>query len=59
MVSTALSAKTQNYLSELLRRKVISEASLSDQMLINYLSNLIIDEDYMRVKRPEDYKKNQ
>ncbi|MCX7709170.1 MAG: hypothetical protein N2484_04905 [Clostridia bacterium] len=47
MVHGALSTKTQNYLSELIRRKAISEESLLDQMFIHYLHSLRIDEDYL------------
>ncbi|MCX7711848.1 MAG: hypothetical protein N2484_18550 [Clostridia bacterium] len=50
MVSTILPAKTKNYVMELMRRKVISESSLLDQMFINYLCNLKIDEDYFHIQ---------
>lgn len=53
MTNTVLPVKTQHYLSELIRRKVISEDSLLDQMFINYLCNLVIDEDYLHIRNYE------
>lgn len=52
MSNSLLSPEIQKYLSELIRRKTISENSLLDQMLINYLCSKKIDEDYFHMVFP-------
>lgn len=44
--------KIQKYILELMKREAISSNSLEDKMFINYLFNLMIDEDFInsRVK---------
>ncbi len=54
MSKTFLPSKIQNYLFELVKRRVISSNSLEDQTFINYLCNQKIDEDYFYM----EYKAN-